>query len=141
MSKKEGVQVTNKKAVITAATKDNYPLQCFLLPLAEGSMGIAVIRKYCSFTKNDWLCYLGCVEYEPLKNRDEEDRSAENSINLGKNWGTPDESRVLSEKLFKQLKDEDYPHAKKINHDLYLWLRFRDHGLINHQEQLKFLRE
>ena len=136
---KEGVQITLRKNTITWNV-NNPELQEFLMPLAYGSMGVAVIRKYCAFTTQDWLCYMACLEYEPLKNRDEDDRGEEHSTNMGRHWGTPEESRILDEQLFADIKD-DYPLAKKITYELYCWQRFRDHGSVSHLQQLQFLKQ
>lgn len=147
MPKSDGVLITNKKNTILEATRNNQPLQDFLMSFAGSSLGIAIIRKFCSFTREDWLCYIACMEYEPLKNRDEADR--EDLTNCGKNWGTPEESRLLTEELFNEIKDE-FPLAKKLTHDLYYSLRFRDKsgwnsydGVVypSHLEQLQFIRQ
>lgn len=131
--------MTNKKNTILVATENNPQLRTFLLQnLAQNPRTpIASVRDWCKMTTQDWLCYISCIEYETISNRDEEDRTE--LSNYGRGWGQSDEARILTIPLFKDIKD-DFPEAK-IEYNTYLILRLDDRGLTTHLEALQFMKQ
>ena len=123
MPKKEGVLYQNKMKVINDRVMETecVSMKTFFEHFLDSSLGIAFYRNLAKLKRADYQLLLECLEYEPLKNRDEEDRD-DTECNLGWNRGTEDESRVLGETLFKELK-LDNPDSKHLDWWLYFQTR------------------
>jgi hypothetical protein len=121
MPKSKNVQYTNKEKVIQERCGGDEAMRVYLM--RHINQGIADLRKICALTPEDWALYEECKAYEFLANRDEED-CVEDDTEKNMAFGKKGVWWLLAKPLFKQLKEES--DSKKLTHDMYLSLRFRD---------------